>query len=123
MRGRGTEERHHRVTDELLHRAAEALEFVAQAFVVRAKDCLHVLRVEPLRLRSEADEVGEEDGDDFALGARRRRRVDELRPAFRAELRVRLVLVATVGTDGHERSVIPRVRYGARPDRLLSGRR
>ena len=63
------EQRHHRVADELLDRAAVALELGSNARVVRPEDRLHVLRVHRLRLRREADEVAEEDRDDLALSA------------------------------------------------------
>jgi hypothetical protein len=50
-------------------RAAETLELGADAGVVRAQDRLHVLRIERLRPRGEADEVAEEDSDDLAFSA------------------------------------------------------
>ena len=68
-RHRRAEERHHRIADELLHRSAPALELVAQPLVVGPQDRLHVLRIQLLGLRREADEVGEQDGDDLALSA------------------------------------------------------
>jgi hypothetical protein len=49
-----------------------ALELAAHARVVRTEQCTHVLRVETLGARGEADEVGEENGDDLALLARGR---------------------------------------------------
>src|SRR5262249_45297956 len=64
---RSTEQRHHGVADELLHRSAPALELVAKPLVVRAQDAGDVLGVELLRRRRETDEIGEEDGDDLAL--------------------------------------------------------
>ena len=70
MRDRGAEERHHRVADELLHRAAVALELAANARVVGAEERLDVLGVELLGARGEADEVAEDDGNDLALSAR-----------------------------------------------------
>ena len=75
VRHRRAEQRHHSVADELLHRAAVVFELRANARVVRAEDGLHVLRVHRLRLRREADEVAEQDRDDFALSARHRERV------------------------------------------------
>ena len=48
MRDGRAEERHHGVADELLHRAAEALELRAQALVVGREDRPHVLGVELL---------------------------------------------------------------------------
>ena len=63
------EQRHHRVADELLDRAAVALELRANTLVVGPEDRLHVLRVHRLRLRREADEVAEDNRDDLALSA------------------------------------------------------
>ena len=57
---RRAEERHHRVADELLDRAAVPFELGADALVVRPENRLDVLRVERLRARREADEVAEE---------------------------------------------------------------
>ena len=65
--GRRAEERHHRVADELLDRPAAPLELRAQPRVVRLEHGAHVLGVELLGPRREADEVGEEDGHDLAL--------------------------------------------------------
>ena len=70
MGHRRAEERHHRVADELLHRAAVAFELRANAGVVRTENRLHVLRVHRLRPRRKADEVAEDDSDDLALTAR-----------------------------------------------------
>ena len=67
---RSPEDRHHRVADELLDRAAEALEIRADARVIRRQQGPHVLRVELLRAGREADEIAEEDGDNLALLAR-----------------------------------------------------
>jgi hypothetical protein len=71
VRDRCTEERHHSVSYELLDRAAVPLELAAQTLPVRAEHGAHVLRIEPLRARGKADEVGEEHGDDLALLAPR----------------------------------------------------
>jgi hypothetical protein len=49
VRGRRAEERHHRVADELLDRAAEALQLAADVVVVAAEEAAHVLGVERLR--------------------------------------------------------------------------
>ena len=67
VRDGGAEERHHRVTDELLDGAAVALELGAEAFVVGPEQRLDVLGVELLRALREADEVAEHDRDDLAL--------------------------------------------------------
>ncbi len=71
VRGRRAEQRHHRVADELLDRPAAPLELGAQTRVVGLEDRAHVLRIHLLGPRGEPDEVGEEDGHDLALLARR----------------------------------------------------
>ena len=71
MRGRRAEECHDRVSDELLDGAAVALE-LGRTGRVWAEDGAHLLGIELLGLRGEADEVAEEDGDDLALFARAR---------------------------------------------------
>ena len=65
------EERHDRVADELLDRAAEALEVPAHPLEERREQRAHVLRVEALGARRRADEVAEEHGDDLPLLAGR----------------------------------------------------
>ena len=105
MRDRRAEERHHRVADELLDRAAEALELVAQVRVVGREHRADVLGIELLGARREADEVGEEDGDDLALLARGRGRPLERRATGVAEAGAGRVLPAAPGTDDHARSV------------------
>ena len=47
VRDRRAEERHHRVTDELLDRAAAALKLAAETSVVRGEDRLDILGVQP----------------------------------------------------------------------------
>jgi hypothetical protein len=70
VRERRAEDSHHRVADELLHRASALLELFAQALVIRAEDRLDVLRVERLSARGEADEVREQHRHDLPLAAR-----------------------------------------------------
>ena len=70
VRGRRSEERHHRIADELLDGAAVALELRADALVVGPQDRLDVLRIQRLSTCREADEVAEDDRDDLALAAR-----------------------------------------------------
>ena len=67
MRDRRAEQRHHGVADELLHRAAEALQLRAQALVVRSEQRADVLGIHPFRPRCEADEVCEQHRHDLAL--------------------------------------------------------
>jgi len=71
---RRAEDGHHGIADELLHDAAEGLQLVAHRPVVRREDRAHVLRVELLGARREADEVDEDDADDPPLLAVRRLR-------------------------------------------------
>ena len=61
------EDRDHRVADELLDGAAEALQLVSHARVVRREDRPHVLGVERFRTRGRPDDVGEHHGDDLPL--------------------------------------------------------
>ncbi len=70
-RDRGTPQRHHRVADELLHRAAVALDHRARRVEVAGLQLPHVLEVAALRQRRVADEVGEQDADEPSLRLRR----------------------------------------------------
>ena len=102
VRDRRAEDGHHRVADELLDRAAEALELGAQARVVGPQERPDVLWVELLGARREADEVGEEHRDDLALLARLLGRDGERRAAVRAESGVSSVLAAALATGLHQ---------------------
>jgi hypothetical protein len=64
---RRAEEGHHRVADELLHRALEALELFAEMGVVGVEQRPHVLGVELLGPRGEPDQVREEDAHHLPL--------------------------------------------------------
>ena len=66
-------DRHDRVADELLDRPAVAADDVAGEVEVAGQELAGVLGVAPLGERREADEVGEQDGDEAALGDRRDR--------------------------------------------------
>ena len=101
VRERRPEERHHGVPDELLHGAAEAFELGPQVLPVRVEERTDVLRVEALRARREAHEVGEEDRDDLALLAPRLRRRVERRSAGVAEARIRRVLAPASAANDH----------------------
>ena len=99
LRDRRAPERHHGVADELLDAAAVALDHVPRRLEVAREELARLLGVAALGLRREADEVGEEDGDDAPLGNGRgsggcgRRRGGggaERRAALRAELRGRV---------------------------------
>ena len=76
---RRAEQRHHRVADELLDRAAVVLQLLAQQRVVGSEGAAHVLDVHPLAAAGEADQVGEQHrhhlallADDGARSAQRR---------------------------------------------------
>ena len=64
---RRAEDRHRRVAHELLQNAAVPLDRLAHGIEVRILDQRHVLGVQALRERGEADEVGEENGHDAPL--------------------------------------------------------
>ena len=80
----------------------QPLELRAQPQVVRLEHGAHVLGVELLGPRREADEVGEEDGDDLALLPRGLDRLLQTRAAARAEARAVRVLVAAARTADHQ---------------------
>ena len=67
MRRRSAEDRHHRVTDELLHRAAISLDLLPQPSVIGPDPRPDVLGVSRFRRRREADEVAEQHRHDLAL--------------------------------------------------------
>ena len=68
VRGRRAPDRHDGVADELLDRPAVAADDVAREVEVAAQQLARLLRVAPLGERREADEVGEEDRHEAALG-------------------------------------------------------
>ena len=76
VRGRRAEDGHDRVADELLDRAAEVLDLLFHARVIRTERRAHILGIGAIGARGEADEVDEQDRDDLSLlggGARRLR--------------------------------------------------
>ena len=77
---RGPEDRHHRITDELLDRATVTLEDRPQILEVATHARADHLGIRGLAERGRADEVAEEHRDDLALLARRAG-TRELRPA------------------------------------------
>ncbi len=98
---RRAEDRHHGITDELLHRPAVPRELVAQVGVVRRQQRAHVLRVELLGAGGETHQVGEEHGDDLPLLARGAGRVRRGRGAAEgAERELSRQLLAAAGA-GH----------------------
>ena len=107
VRDRNPEHGHHRVADELLHRAAVALDDRLHPLEVAGKQRPDRLRVGRLPERRRADDVAEEDGHDLAL---LRRPCDRRCPALGAELEGLGGLVAANGTSGHRPSLGTRRR-------------
>ena len=116
----GAPHRHDRVADELLDRAAVALDRHAGGVEVAGQKLAHLLGVARAREGGEADEIGEEHRDHPALGRRRRRRRGrrggfERAAARAAEPVLRLVRARrTRRTRGRARRRTGR-RIGARP--------
>ena len=69
-RRRRSPDRHHRVADELLDRSAVQLDQPAARVEVARQELPHLLRVARLGERREADEIGEQDGDEPTFGGR-----------------------------------------------------
>jgi len=110
VRDRRAEDGHDGVADELLDRAAEALDLPAQSRVVRVQKVAHVLRVGALGTRGEADEVAEEDRDDLALLHLGRRLRGQRRRTVQAEPGSLRVLLAAGRAGEHPRSLRAAVR-------------
>ena len=68
VRDRRAPDGHHRVADELLDRAAVALDHLAREVEVARQRVADVLRVTLLGERREADEIREQDADEAPLG-------------------------------------------------------
>ena len=101
---RRAENGHHGVTYVLLDYAAEPLDLVAHARVVRLERRV-VLRVGGIGFGGEPDEVDEDDRDDLALGLLRRPRRERRRAGETEPCTVR-VLLPTVGAGRHRLSVV-----------------
>ena len=114
------EDRHHRVADELLHRAAVTLEDDAQILEVAAHACAQRLGVRRLAERGRADEVAEEHGDDLALLARGLSRSGQLGSARAAEARVAPVLAPAVRASRHGRGVYERTGWSSASSMLAA---
>jgi hypothetical protein len=94
VRHRCAEERDDGIADELLDRAAVALELVPEAGVIRREQCPDVLGIELLGARGEPDEIGEENGEDLALLPLGRTRGIELGATRPAELEASRIFLA-----------------------------
>ena len=117
VRDRRAEDGHHRVPDELLDRAAVALDLLPQARVVRADARADVLGVGGFRGRGEADEVAEEHGHDLALLLHRSCRLRGQRGRTeRAERELAGELLTARRAGRHAPSL------GTQPRRLTPGR-
>ena len=103
------EHRHHRVTDELLHRPAVTLEHAARRLVVPVHQRPQRLGVGPLADRRRARQVAEQHRDDLAhlsrlpLGASGAPQAGQNTNVVRA-------LAPALGADGHGASLRPRRR-------------
>ncbi len=111
-------DRHHRVADELLDRPAVALDHLPRGVEVAREELAHLLRVTILRQRREADEVGEEDGDEppLGFGGRRGRRLRvERAAALAAEAVVGVVRRAAGRTAASQRRAAARAEPSPGP--------
>ncbi len=114
------EDGHDGVTDELLHRSAEALDVGLDPLVVRTERCADVLGVGTVRAIREPDEIDEENGHDLPLltdGSSGRKRLG----ARQAEACALGVLLPAGGADDHApdlRSAVCR-RLRGRRERLF----
>ena len=106
---RDPEDRHHRVTDELLDRAAVALDHGGHLVEVPAHHAAERLGVEPLAERRGPRHVGEDDRDDLPDVGRGGFRLAERRRAVLAEASLVGVLLSAGGTALHER-ILERAR-------------
>ncbi len=79
------EHRHHGIADELLDRAAEPLDLLAQPPVIRPDPRPHILRISSFRRGGEAHQVAEQDRDDLPLLCRRRLCLTQRRGTERTE--------------------------------------
>jgi hypothetical protein len=95
------EERHHRISDELLHRATVSLELGAEARVVGGEDRPYILGIELFRAVRKADEIAEEHRDDLSLLSSRWGGGSERRAAHAAEAEALGVLLTAVRTVDH----------------------
>ena len=101
MGHRRTEQCHHRVADELLNRAAMALQDAAQAVVEGHQEGTHVLGVELLCASGEPDQISEHDRHHLALLATYKGGDDERPPTCVAEPRTVPILLTALSTIRH----------------------
>src|SRR5205823_13903765 len=102
--------RHHRVADELLHRAPVERDQTFTGLEVAREELPHFLCITRLGERGETDQIGEQDRDQPALGDRSLRHdkwgngLRKLRPAFTAELLSRLARPPAGRTQHRQRA-------------------
>ena len=89
VRDRGSEHRHDGVADELLDRAAVALQLGAHSGVVAVEGCPDVLRIHALRASRRPDQVDEQDRHDLAFLAHGRDVQTQLRNPHRTARQTR----------------------------------
>ena len=111
----------HGVADELLDRAAVALQVAPERLVVAAQERADVLGIELLRARRRPDEIDEDRGDDLPL-LRRSRPGGQHRSAGVAEPCIVRVLAAAVRAGDHAASVFRPVVLDAGDFRAAAGR-
>ena len=104
VRDRDAEHRHRRVSDELLHRAAMALDDQPDLLEVATHRSSHRLGIEPLAERRRAGHVAEDDRHRLAYLPRRGDR-GERSPATATEPEPVGALLATGGARGHAPSI------------------
>jgi hypothetical protein len=97
---REPEDRHHRVPDVLLDKAAVTLQHTSHLFEIAGHHRAQRLRVERLAHARRSGEVAEDDRDELPRRLRGLVR-DELRPAIPAQTEFLGVLLPAVGTDPH----------------------
>jgi hypothetical protein len=104
VHGRHAEDGHDRVADELLHRAAVALDDRLRGLEVARHHVAQALRVDPLAERRRARDVAEQDGHDLPHLARGHG-LAECGAARVAEARALAVLGPAARTDEHGASL------------------
>ena len=111
--GRGAEQGHHRITDELLHRPPEALQLSPEPLVVGGQQPADVLNIQALGSTGEADQVAEQHTDPLALLPPRAGGGDQGRAADPAESEPGRVVLTATGADRHD-SILRRWRWSGR---------
>ena len=112
--GRRAPDGHHGVADELLDRAAVALDDLARQLEVACQQLADVLRVAVLGERREADEVGEQDRDEPPFSDRGRRSPDAVACGSPVGVRARRAERSAALATEPRSWVVGRIAPGAR---------